>query len=63
MQTEGSVVTASDHNELGNQLVASICQAQQAAKDLAEKKAALDGLVTAIINRKRIDDRDEWCTV
>lgn len=65
MQTEGSVVTASDHNELGNQLVASICQAQQAAKDLAEEKAALDGLVTAIINRKHIEMNgaryNVWC--
>ena len=64
-QTEGSVVTASDHNELGNQLVASICQAQQAAKDLAEEKAALDGLVTAIINRKHIEMNgaryNVWC--
>ena len=65
MQTDGSVVTASDHHELGKQLVASICQAQQAAKDLAEEKAALDGLVTAIINRKRIEMNgaryNVWC--
>ena len=64
-QTEGCVVAASDHEQLGDQLVASIVEGQRARRALVEEKAALDGLVTAIVNRKRIDMNgtryNVWC--
>ena len=62
---EGCVVAASDHEQLGEQLVASIVEGQRASRALVEEKAALDGLVTAIVNRKRIDMNgtryNVWC--
>ena len=64
-QTERRVVLASDHDALGAELVASVLEAQKAATALVREKAALDGLVTAIINRKRIDMNgaryNVWC--
>lgn len=48
-------MSASDHQLLGAQLVASIVEAQRTSKALVEERAALGGLVTAIVNRKRID--------
>ena len=62
IQTEGRVVTASDHELLGTQLVASVLEAQQSAKALVQESAAFEGLVKAM-NRQQKAHRDEWRTV
>ena len=58
-------MTASEHELLGTQLVASVLEAQQSAKALVQESAAFEGLVTAIVNRKRIEMNGAryhvWC--
>ena len=57
IQTEGRVVTASDHELLGTQLVASVLEAQQSAKALVQESAAFLRVwsqLSSIVNRKRI---------
>jgi len=52
-QTEEAVVAVSDYEELDAAMAASVEEAQHAAEAKCQATAA-DGLVTAIINRKRI---------
>ena len=52
-QTEEAVVAVSDYEELDAAMAASVEEAQHAAEAKCQAAAA-DGLVTAIINRKRI---------
>ena len=52
-------------SSLGTSLAASVDEAQQAKVDLAKKTADLNGLLQAIIKRKRIDmggvRYNVWC--
>ena len=65
VQTEESVVSASDYEQLGAPLAASVDEAQQAKMALAKKAAGMDGLLVAIVRRKRIDmdgmRYNVWC--
>ena len=54
VQTEEAVVPASDYKQLGDSLAASVDEAQQAKVALAKRTADLEGLLMAIIRRKRI---------
>ena len=64
-QTSMAVVAASDYEQLGIAMAASVDEAQQNAEAKAEAKAAWDDLVTAIIRRKRIQmdgvRYNVWC--
>ena len=65
VQTEEAFVSASDYEQLGTSLAASVDETQQAQVALAKKTADLDGLLVAIIRRKRIDmdgmRYNVWC--
>ena len=56
---------ASDYKQLGDSLAASVDEAQQVKQALAKTTEAFDGLLVAIIRRKRIDmdgmRYNVWC--
>ena len=53
-QTSTAMVTASDYEQLGIAMAASVEEAQRETEAKTKAKAAFDDLVTAIIRRKRI---------
>ena len=55
VQTDEAIVPASDFEELGASLAASVEEAQQARQSLAKVTKALDNLLVAIVRRRRID--------
>ena len=65
VQTETAVVSASDFEELGASLAASVEETQQVQQALTKTSDAMDGLLVAIIRRKRIEmdgmRYNVWC--
>ena len=55
VQTDEAIVPASDFEELGASLAASVEEAQQARQSLAKATKALDNLLVAIVRRRCID--------
>ena len=65
VQTEECVAAASDFDELSVEMVRAVEAADAARSAAAAAKAELDGLITAIINRKKIHmcgcEYEVWC--